>query len=90
MKEMDDEGKYLSVYLSEKSLVNNYALFVSSREMEVIRFLVRGLSTREIADRLSISKLTVTMHIKNLIGKFRVKNREELVRVAKRSFSSRL
>jgi non-specific serine/threonine protein kinase len=45
---------------------------LTAREMEVLRLLSEGLSTRDIADRLYISHRTVTTHTTNLLGKMRV------------------
>lgn len=42
---------------------------LSKREMEVLTLLAQGLSSREIADKLFISVLTVRVHRKNLLKK---------------------
>ncbi len=50
----------------------------SHRECEVLAMLRRGLSNREIADRLCISERTVKSHVNRLLQKFQVKNRVQL------------
>lgn len=48
---------------------------LSPREVEVLRLLARGLSSREIADQLSISDKTVGHHIEHIYGKANVSTR---------------
>lgn len=48
---------------------------VSNREQEIIALLVKGLSNREIAEKLFISPNTVKTHIKNIYAKLGVSNR---------------
>jgi len=55
---------------------------LTTRELEVLRSLADGLSTREIADRLGISPMTVQSHVKNLLAKLGVHSKVEAVRVA--------
>jgi DNA-binding CsgD family transcriptional regulator len=53
---------------------------LSRRELDVLYYLISGLSEDEIAEKLYISKLTVHTHIKNIYGKLGTKNRVELYR----------
>ena len=53
---------------------------LSKRELEIIHYIVEGLTYGEIADKLYISKLTVHTHIKNVYRKLGAKNRIELYR----------
>jgi len=48
---------------------------LSTRELEVLRLLARGLSNREIADQLVISEHTVSRHLQNIFGKVGVGTR---------------
>ncbi len=50
----------------------------SSRESNVFRLVVKGLSNGEIASDLYISESTVKFHIKNVLKKTQCKNRTEL------------
>lgn len=57
---------------------------VSERELEVLRLLGSGFSSKEIADKLCISDHTAVSHRKNLIEKFRARNTAHLIREASR------
>lgn len=50
---------------------------LTSREWEVLNLLRDGLTTREIADRLVISDVTVRRHIGSVLKKLRVRSRVE-------------
>jgi HD-GYP domain-containing protein (c-di-GMP phosphodiesterase class II) len=48
---------------------------LTSREVEVLRLLVRGLSYREIAEELVISRRTAGSHVEHIYAKIGVSNR---------------
>jgi DNA-binding CsgD family transcriptional regulator len=53
---------------------------LSERELEILYYLISGLSDDEIAEKLYISKLTVHTHTKNIYKKLGTKSRIELYR----------
>lgn len=55
---------------------------LTSREIEVLRSLAKGHSTRTIANQLNISSATVNNHIKHILAKFDVHTRLEAIRQA--------
>ncbi|MBV9498604.1 MAG: PAS domain-containing protein [Acidobacteriaceae bacterium] len=55
---------------------------LSERETEVLRFLVQGLTNKEIAVRLDTSESTVKNTLQQLFAKSDVRTRSQLVRVA--------
>lgn len=55
---------------------------VTDREKQVLKLIACGLSSRQIAQNLYISRHTVVSHRKNLIEKFGVKNTAELIKKA--------
>ncbi|GAB2928387.1 response regulator [Streptomyces mayteni] len=55
---------------------------LTDRETEVLRLVAKGLTYRQIADRLVISHRTVQNHVQNTLGKLQLHNRAELVRYA--------
>ena len=52
---------------------------LSEREMEVLRLAARGMSNRDIADRLHLSRRTVQAHLANIFLKMDVGSRTEAV-----------
>jgi predicted ATPase/DNA-binding CsgD family transcriptional regulator len=48
---------------------------LTSRELEVLRLLVEGLSDKEIADALGITRRTASKHVETIRGKFGVSTR---------------
>jgi DNA-binding CsgD family transcriptional regulator len=60
------------------------------REREILNWVVRGATNRDIADALYISPKTVSVHVSALLRKFGVSGRGDLHSVAgKASFSTR-
>lgn len=55
----------------------NYHL--SPREKEILRFLVDGLTKKEIADKIFLSFHTIDNHVRNIYGKLRVQTRSGAV-----------
>lgn len=55
---------------------------LSTRELDVLRLVVQGLSNKEIAARMSISESGVKNTLQQLFGKTSVRTRSQLVRVA--------
>jgi DNA-binding NarL/FixJ family response regulator len=57
---------------------------LTPREIEVLRALTDGMSTREICDRLFIAPNTLRTHVQNIMGKLRVHSKLEAVAFALR------
>jgi DNA-binding NarL/FixJ family response regulator len=55
---------------------------LTGRETEVLRLVAKGLSYKEIAERLAVSHRTVQNHVQNTLGKLQLHNRVELTRYA--------
>ena len=55
---------------------------LTERETEVLRLVAKGLSYRQIAERLVLSHRTVQNHVQNTLGKLQLHNRVELTRYA--------
>ena len=52
---------------------------LSQREAEVLALIARGLSTKEVGDRLSLTVETIRTYVKNIYGKMHVRSRAEAV-----------
>lgn len=65
------------IQLAIQQLKNSYSL--SNREHDVFRLIVEGLSNKEISERLFISEHTVKNHITNILHKFGVSDRVQVI-----------
>jgi DNA-binding NarL/FixJ family response regulator len=52
---------------------------LSRREQEVLEGLLENLANKEIASKLNISDRTVKFHVSNLLSKFGVRRRADLI-----------
>jgi DNA-binding NarL/FixJ family response regulator len=52
---------------------------LSPREQEVLETLLENLANKEIASKLNISERTVKFHVSNLLSKFGVRRRADLI-----------
>jgi two-component system NarL family response regulator len=57
---------------------------LTPRELEVLRLVARGRSNREIAAELVIAQDTVKNHVRNILGKLKLKSRTEAATYAVR------
>ncbi|GGK01055.1 DNA-binding response regulator [Pilimelia anulata] len=55
---------------------------LTDRETEVLRLVAKGLSYKQIADRLTLSHRTVQNHVQNTLSKLHLHNRVQLTRYA--------
>ena len=60
------------------------ALKLTDRELEVLRLVAKGLSNRDVAQRLAISENTVKNHVRNMLEKLQLHSRMEAVMYAVR------
>ncbi len=58
---------------------------LTGREKEVLKLIVNGLTSKEIADDLGISKLTVDTHRKHIQQKLGVSKQVDLLKLAMQS-----
>lgn len=68
--------------LFNEELLNNQKeekAFLSPREMDVLREIMTGLKSAEIAEKLNLSHFTVSTHRKNLMKKAGVSNVSQLI-----------
>jgi PAS domain S-box-containing protein len=57
---------------------------LTRRELEILRMIATGMSTRAAADKLHVSPATVRNHVQNVLGKLGAHSRLEAVAVANR------
>ena len=52
---------------------------LTAREEEILGFVAKGYRTKEVAEALAISALTVEAHLRNIYDKFHVRSRAAAV-----------
>jgi DNA-binding NarL/FixJ family response regulator len=55
---------------------------LSDREREVLQFVARGYSYKDIGEKLFISPKTVENHVRNILSKLHLNRKQELIRYA--------
>lgn len=73
---VDSDG----VRLNEATVSRSATL--TSREIEILRYLARGLSKKEVAQYTNLSERTVNRHCVNLMAKLDIHDRVDLARYA--------
>jgi DNA-binding CsgD family transcriptional regulator len=58
-------------------------LSITKRELEILALIARGMSNREIAEKLFVSENTVKTHSSRLFDKLSVKRRTQAVQIGK-------
>lgn len=74
-------GDILEVMMNPNATerINKDHEVLSSRELEVLRWIVKGLTTTQIADQLNISTHTINSHRKNMLKKLQLTSPVELI-----------
>ena len=55
---------------------------LTERQVKILKLVSQGFSSKEIAEKLTISYYTVTTHIKNIYNKLQVNSRTEALHEA--------
>ncbi len=66
-------------YFQDQQTPKAEAEKLSTREREILKLIIAGLSNKEIATRLSVSVLTLRWHLKQIYKKLHVHSRVEVV-----------
>ncbi len=75
-------GEYRRLCDTPASEAGSAAPRLTERETEVLRLVAKGMSYKQIAERLFLSHRTVQNHVQNTLRKLQLHNRVELVRYA--------
>jgi DNA-binding NarL/FixJ family response regulator len=75
-------GEYRRLAAAPSGDADRDAPRLTDRETEVLRLVAKGLSYKQIAERLGVSHRTVQNHVQNTLGKLHLHNRVELTRYA--------
>lgn len=73
----------LNEYVKQNSLISTRLLSdnqrFTAREEQVVKFILRGFSNKQIGSLLAISERTVKFHVSNILQKTRAQSREDLL-----------
>ena len=81
----DMASRILALSSNGHAQMDGAALQLSTREINVLKLVAKGLSNKQIAGRLSISDKTVRNHLSRIFKKLSAGNRTEAVMNAMRS-----
>ena len=75
-------GEYRRLAETPEASADSQLPRLTDRETEVLRLVAKGLSYKQIADRLVLSHRTVQNHVQSTLRKLQLHNRVQLVRYA--------
>ncbi|MGA9870781.1 MAG: response regulator transcription factor [Rhodococcus sp. (in: high G+C Gram-positive bacteria)] len=75
-------GEYRRISTAPAAEASTARPTLTDRETEVLRFVAKGLSAKQIATKLSLSHRTVENHVQATLRKLHLANRVELARYA--------
>ena len=70
------------IFSKSRVSILNEGKILSAQEMKILNLIALGKSSKDIADALSISDLTVKTHRRNIIKKLKASNSAELIKIA--------
>uniref|UniRef100_UPI00404AA160 response regulator transcription factor n=1 Tax=Fulvivirga sp. TaxID=1931237 RepID=UPI00404AA160 len=70
----------IKTFIVETEEISGFKL--SSREIEIIKLIIKGFTSNEIAEKLFIAESTVKTHRKNILGKTNLHNGTQLTQFA--------
>ncbi|MDY2586038.1 response regulator transcription factor [Winogradskyella aquimaris] len=85
----------IGIYINKKSLHKKASnlpeideskikeLELTKREYEVLQYVSKGLSNKEIGEKLFLSESTIKTHVSNLLIKLNAKRRTQAIQIAK-------
>jgi len=76
--EKESVGRAIQRMLTSEDSMTRHARILSSREIDVVRMIGKGLRNKQIAEQLFISESTVKIHLHNIYGKLNIASRVEL------------
>jgi DNA-binding NarL/FixJ family response regulator len=72
-------ASFVNSVISKARPITNKDFRISRRETEILDGLLLNLTNKEIAKKLNISERTVKFHVSNLLNKFKVQRRADLI-----------
>jgi len=72
-------SKVLAMFKSGTSFTRDESYNLTEREMEILKYLVDGMSYKAVAEKCFVSLDTVSSHVKNIYKKLQVHSKSEAV-----------
>src|SRR4030088_2676225 len=82
VREVHQGRQYLDPIVASHLAERRSHRTLSSREVEVLRMVAKGLGNKEIASALNIAEVTVKLHVSHVLEKLSVKDRTEATTAA--------
>jgi DNA-binding NarL/FixJ family response regulator len=82
IREVHEGRKYLDPVVGSRLTERLSHRSLTSRELEVLRMVARGLGNKEIAGALNIAEVTVKLHVSHVLEKLNVKDRTQAATAA--------
>ena len=83
LKQLQFNENNLTTTVEKNTLTLENGAMLSKRELEILELVSQGLSNKEIANALNLSRYTVESHIKHIYRKLAVRNRSKAVDTAR-------
>jgi DNA-binding CsgD family transcriptional regulator len=81
----EGDSQHEITFFSDQENKKNTHFLISTREMEILKLIANGLSSKEIGKKLFISYETVDKHRKNMVARVGARDTMALVEICRRS-----
>jgi DNA-binding NarL/FixJ family response regulator len=85
----EDLDNLIKEFESHQKELNYNDLDISFREEQILKFLNEGLSSKEMAERLSLSKKTIDYYRSSIMRRFDLKSAADLIRFSLKYFEDK-
>ncbi len=82
VREVHQGRQYVDPIVAGHLAERRFHRSLTSREVEVLRMVAKGLGNKEIASALNIAEVTVKLHVSHVLEKLSVKDRTQAATVA--------
>lgn len=72
----------LSTVIKKPQALDNSTETLSSRELEILEYVVQGMNNQDIATLLGLSRYTIESHLRNIYSKLAVDSRSKAIKIA--------
>jgi DNA-binding NarL/FixJ family response regulator len=82
VREVHQGRRYVDPIVASQLAERRSHRSLSTREVEVLRMVAKGLGNKEVAGALNIAEVTVKLHVSHVLEKLGVKDRTQAATVA--------